>query len=281
MARHLPLTVRASIDAALPAAPGVTFVLSGRGSMALPAGPPEPETGDMPMYERAGPRRFPMLTVVVFGVTLAANVTQFAVHGTLARIERAPSGLHGDWWRTFTALFGQDGGAAGTVSNLIFLVAVGVLAEQVVSRPRWLLAYFGAGLVGELAGYAWQPHGAGDSVAICGLAGVVAVALWRDERPPAYAPMVLLLWCGALLAGLWPPLIGLGIVASAAVRIAAERRLPLARPVAVAALATGVALVAVRDIHGAALLAGLALAAGEAAWSAAGLVGKRRSEVRS
>jgi membrane associated rhomboid family serine protease len=235
----------------------------------------------MTTNERAGLRRFPVLTAVVLGVTLAANVTQFAVHGTLDRIERAPSGLHGDWWRTFTALFGQDGGVAGTVSNLIFLVAVGVLAEQVVSRPRWLLACFGAGLVGEFAGYAWQPYGAGDSVAICGLAGVVAVALWRGERLPAYAPMVLLLWCGALLAGLWPPLIGLGIVACAAVRIAAGRGLPVGRPAAVAALATGVALVAVRDIHGAALLAGLAFASAEAAGRTVGPVERRRPGVRA
>ena len=82
------------------------------------------------MNERLGLRRLPALTLVVFGVTLAVNLTQLLVHGMLARIERAPSGLHGDWWRTATALFGQDGGVPGTVSNLIFLVAVGVLAED-------------------------------------------------------------------------------------------------------------------------------------------------------
>ena len=215
----------------------------------------------MTMNERWGLRRFPLVTLVVFGVTALVNLTQLAVPGMLAHLERAPAGLHGEWWRTVTALFGQDGGVAGTASNLAFLAAAGVVAEQATARPRWLLCYFGTGLAGEFAGYAWQPYGAGNSVAICGLAGVVAVALWRhDERLPAYAPIVLLLWCGALLAGLWYPLVAAGVVASVLVRVAAERGVPVARPAALAAPATGVALAAAEDVHGAALLCGLVLA---------------------
>jgi membrane associated rhomboid family serine protease len=229
--------------------------------MVLTAGSYGAETGDMTTIERRGPRRFPAVTAAVFGVTAAANVTQLAVDGMLGRVRRAPSGLHGDWWRTLTALFGQDGGVAGTVSNLAFLLAVGVVAEQVTSRPRWLLCYFGAGLAGERAGYAWQPYGAGDSVAICGLAGVVAVALWRgDERLPPYAPTIVLLWCGALAAGLWYPLVGAGVVAAVLARVAAGRGAPVARPAALGVLVTGAALTVAGDIHGVALLSGLALA---------------------
>jgi membrane associated rhomboid family serine protease len=53
----------------------------------------------------------------------------------------------------------QDGGVAGTVSNLLFLLLLGAFAEQLLERRQWLLCYFGAGLAGELAGYAWQPRG--------------------------------------------------------------------------------------------------------------------------
>lgn len=211
--------------------------------------------------ERFGLRRFPLVTTVVFGVTALMNVTQFLVHGTLEHLQRTPAGLHGDWWRTVTSLFVQDGGVAGTISNLAFLVAAGVLAEQVISRPRWLVCYFGAGLVGEFAGYAWQPHGGGNSVAVCGLAGAVAVALWLgDERLPSWASTVVLFWCGALLADIWFPLIAVAVLAGMAARVAAERGMPIARVVPVAALVAGVVLAVAENIHGAALLAGFAIA---------------------
>jgi hypothetical protein len=56
---------------------------------------------------------------------------------------------------------------------------------------------------GELAGYVWQPRGAGNSVAICGLAGALTVALLAGARAPRLAPVVLVYWCGALLAARW------------------------------------------------------------------------------
>ncbi|WP_329243444.1 rhomboid family intramembrane serine protease [Actinoallomurus sp. NBC_01490] len=208
-----------------------------------------------------GLRRFPLVTAVVFGVTALSNVAQFLVPGMLAHLERAPAGLHGDWWRTGTSLFVQDGGVAGTVSNLLFLVLVGAVAEQAVSRSRWLLCYFTAGLVGEFAGYAWQPHGGGNSIAICGLAGAAAVALWRgDGRLPRFAPTIVLLWCAALLATAWFPLLVIGLVAAMAARVAAERGVAVGRWTAAGALVAGVALTAVRNIHGVALLAGLVVA---------------------
>jgi membrane associated rhomboid family serine protease len=207
-----------------------------------------------------GLRRFPGVTAAVFGLTTASNLLQFVVPGLLRHLERSPAGLHGDWWRTVTALFTQDGGVAGTLSNLAFLVAVGVIAEQVLSRPRWLLCYFGAGLVGEFAGYGWQPYGAGNSVAICGLAGAVAVALWSGNRLPSFAPAIVLFWCGALLASLWYPLMAAGVVAGVLAKASSERGLPVARWTALGSLVTGAALTVAEDIHGAALLAGLALA---------------------
>jgi membrane associated rhomboid family serine protease len=215
------------------------------------------------MTMRFGLRRFPVVTAVVFAVTGLSNALQFLVPGMLARLERAPAGLHGDWWRTGTALFVQDGGVAGTLSNLAFLVAAGAVAEQVTSRPRWLLGYFGAALAGEFAGYAWQPYGGGNSIAICGLAGVVAVALWRGERRlPPYAPTILLVWCGApLAADLWYPLVAIGVAAAVLATVAADRGMPVARWAAAGALLTGAAMTAAENIHGAALLTGIAIAA--------------------
>ncbi|TQL96143.1 membrane associated rhomboid family serine protease [Actinoallomurus bryophytorum] len=214
------------------------------------------------MTMRFGLRRFPVVTAVVFAVTGLSNALQFLVPGMLARLERAPAGLHGDWWRTGTALFVQDGGVAGTLSNLAFLVVAGAVAEQVTSRPRWLLGYFGTALAGEFTGYAWQPYGGGNSIAICGLAGVVAVALWRgDVRLPPYAPVVLLIWCGALAADLWYPLVTIGVAASVLANVAADRGVPVARWAVAGALLTGAAMTVAENIHGAALLTGIAIAA--------------------
>ena len=122
-------------------------------------------------WQRIGLQRPPVATAVVFVVTAVTSVLGLVRPEVLAALQRTPEGLDGDWWRSFTALSVQDGGVVGTVSNLAFLLVLGTLAEQVLGSRRWLVCYFGAGLAGELAGYAWQPRGAGDSVAICGLAG--------------------------------------------------------------------------------------------------------------
>jgi membrane associated rhomboid family serine protease len=71
------------------------------------------------------------------------------------------AGAAGDWWRTFTALLVQDGGVAGTISNLAFPLVLGAMAEQVLGVGRWLVCYLGAGLVGKLAGLGGSQAGRG------------------------------------------------------------------------------------------------------------------------
>lgn len=211
---------------------------------------------------RFGLRWFPVATVVVFAVTATAGVLQALVPGMLGALERTPAGLHGDWWRSLTSLFVQDGGVAGTVSNLAFLLVMGVLAEQFLGPGRWLVCYFGAGLAGELVGYAWQPRGAGNSVAVCGLAGALVVALAAGTAVPRLAPMVVLWWCGALLSlyGGAIPLVAC-VAGAAVVQLTPASALVAGRVVAVVGAGTAVALAAVRDIHGAAMLAGILIAA--------------------
>ena len=216
-----------------------------------------------PARERLRFQRFPLVTAVVFTATAATSVLGLVYPRVLEALERTPQGLHGDWWRSLTSLFVQDGGVLGTLSNLLFLLLLGVLAERLAGPGWWLAAYFGAGLAGELAGYAWQPRGAGNSVANCGLAGLLVVALLAGTRLPRLAPMVVLWWCGALLSIRWGtgPLLA-GIAGAAAVQlIPSPWAVPAGRLVAVAAAAAAVALLAATDIHGAALAAGILLAA--------------------
>jgi hypothetical protein len=212
--------------------------------------------------QRFGLQRLPIVTVVVFVVTATTSILGLLIPDMLAALQRTPQGLHGDWWRTVTALFVQDGGVVGTLSNLAFLLVMGVLAEQVLGPWRWLVCYFGAGLAGELAGYAWQPRGAGNSVAICGLAGALTVALVVKAWVPRVAPVVLAYWCAALLGSRWGPgLLLVGVAGGVAVQFALGRGLPVGRPVAVAAAMVALVLLAAKDLHGAAMVAGIVIAA--------------------
>jgi membrane associated rhomboid family serine protease len=219
-------------------------------------------TVQAPDRQRFGIQRPPVVTAVVFVVTATTSVLGLLIPGVLEALQRTPQGLHGEWWRTFTALLVQDGGVVGTLSNLAFLLVMGVVAEQVLEAWRWLVCYFGAGLVGELAGYAWQPRGAGNSVAICGLAGALTVALVVGAGVSRVAPVVLAYWCGALVGSRWGPgLLLAGVAGGVVVQVALGRGLPVGRPVAVAAAMVALVLLAAMDLHGAAMVAGIVIAA--------------------
>ena len=202
------------------------------------------------------------MTAVVFVVTATTSIRGLVIPGMLEGWQRTPQGLHGDWWRSFTALLVQDGGVAGSISNLVFLLVLGAMAEQVLGAGRWLVCYLGAGLVGELAGYVWQPRGAGNSVAICGLAGALIVALVVGAGVPRLAPVVLVYWCGALLAERWGPgLLLVGLAGGVVVQFALGRGVPVERPVAITAAIVALVLTAVMDLHGVAMVAGIVIAA--------------------
>jgi membrane associated rhomboid family serine protease len=224
----------------------------------------------------AGIRRPPWLTLTVFLCTAVPSCLQAAVPAILHDLERTPAGLTGQWWRSVTSLTVQDGGALGTLSNLAFLLIIGTIAEQVLTRPRWLALYLVPGLAGEFVAYSWQPTGAGNSVAVCGLSGALAVLMLRDPRcAPPVAAYAQLLWVGCLAAtasaiagglifgatGLLLRLSGGRSVPVAAVSAAAVSgaAVSVAAVSGVAVLACGAALAADQDIHGAALVAGALL----------------------
>jgi hypothetical protein len=202
--------------------------------------------------------RAPLLTAAVAAVTAVPSVVGLLVPGVLAALQRSPAGLHGEVWRWLSALVVQDGGVVGTVSNLAFLLAVGAAAEQLLDRWSWLGLYLVGGLVGQAAGHLWQPFGAGNSVAVCGLAGALAWLVARPGAPPWSGPVVAL-WAGALLSGVWAPLVAVGVVGAVFDRLLVSHP-ARHRVVLVAGTATVAAvLVAAADLHGAALAAGLLL----------------------
>jgi membrane associated rhomboid family serine protease len=114
-----------------------------------------------------------MCAAIALGIGL-----QLAYPSMLGMFQRDAARIAaGEWWRLVTALFLQDGGVAGGLSNLAFLVMIGSLAERVLPPARWLLVYAAGGLIAEVVALAWQPIGAGNSIAICALAGFLLVDL--------------------------------------------------------------------------------------------------------
>jgi len=94
----------------------------------------------------------------------------------------------GEWWRLGTSLLFQDGGTVGTLSNLVFLAVIGVLVERALGRWRWIALYLAGAVAGQLAGLAVERVGAGNSIAICGLAGGLLGAYARSG-PARNAPV--------------------------------------------------------------------------------------------
>ena len=213
------------------------------------------------MKRKSGLRRWPVLTIVVVAVTLAVNIAQLVSSHLLDDLERTPAALHGDWWRLGTTLLVQDGGAFGMVSNLLFTVLLGIVAEQVVARWQWIVCYLGAAAIGIAVALSWQPVGGGNSVANCGLAAIIVIALVRrDHRLPELAAFVALLWAGVLLSTQIWQLGAIGFAAAFASRPFVRHR-RLGPGVLVLTTAIGIYLCIEQNIHGAAMLGGLLIAA--------------------
>jgi membrane associated rhomboid family serine protease len=211
-------------------------------------------------------RRIPWLTGAVFVVTAAVNLWAAADAWVMRALERDPTGLHaGTWWRLASPLLIQSDGAVQLVFNLVTLAGFGVLVEWHLGRWRWLVLYLGAGLLGQALGYAWEPPGGGNSVAVCGLVGgVAAAALLGRPAMPAPAALFAAFYAGAL-AGLefggWiGEMVAIAFVAAATGVL--QRALPtgplLPRIFGGFTVIAALALITVRNHHGASLLFGVA-----------------------
>ncbi|UAB98913.1 hypothetical protein Dvina_13015 [Dactylosporangium vinaceum] len=154
-------------------------------------------------------------------------------------------------------------GTAQFVSNMLFLAVIGVGAEWVLGPRWWLAGYAVGGVAGQATGYWLEPPGGGTSVAVLGVAALLAVAVVLGERAPSVSLMFVGYFLAAITLGL---LVNFGvaivvIVAGAWCYQFARSRRPRRADltlVGVAVLAAAVLIVA-GDHHGWAFAAGLAL----------------------
>ena len=214
--------------------------------------------------------RFPWLTLAVTVITAGFFAWQQVHPGLVQALQRDPAGLQwSNCYRVLTAMLIQSDGWGQAVFNLISLVFFGVVVEWVRPRWAWLALYLGAGVVGQLLGYAWEPPGGGNSVAVCGLVGAVItmMLLGRPEVPmparifAAYYPAALL---GQDRGALTLAIVATAVVVTAVILLggrAPERQLRLWRGLGALLAVEAAALTALQNHHGPALLMGMALGA--------------------
>lgn len=214
-------------------------------------------------------KRPPISTPGVLIITTLVTGAQFINPAVLAALRRDPAALgRGDWWRMLTPLLVHDGGVWHFLYVALGIAVVGFVAEHIYRSWRWLLLYMLAGVTGEIAGYAWDPHGAGASVALCGLIGSILVwQLWQKKLASKVASLYIVAFVGALsgtaIAG--------GIVGIVLCSVAASTLfwLPnlkvstriLASYIGIFGLLGALILTWLHDIHGPAILAGAGIAA--------------------
>lgn len=223
-------------------------------------------------------RPLPWLTIVVLVLTTLGVIVQLAVPGTFEALRRDPAALaRGEWWRVVTPLFVDDG---NPFWHFLFVslgfVLVGAAAERQLGRARWMVLLLISAATGTVTGYLWDPYGAGASIALCGLIAGLAVWQIRGHELDLIASLYALVLAAALALEALLALLVLNellatviLLVSCAIltnllvvlRKRTERTRPAAYLVAGIILLSSLALVMLRDIHGAALLVGLIVAA--------------------
>ncbi len=207
------------------------------------------------------------ITVTITGITALAGAAQLFGPGVVSSLQRDPEQLRqGQTWRLVTPLFVQPDGLLQYAFNLAGSALVGASVERYYGRTRWLVSYFGGGLVALGLAYWWFPHSTdgGSSDAVAGLIGALTYAMWREQLRPAWPAFVYAAFFAADLTALAT---GGAVVAaivgnSVLVLLAILRRWSLLHPlVVIAILLLAVVLVARRDGHGVGILTGFVLGA--------------------
>ncbi len=234
---------------------------------------------ELGLWTRHDPARLPLLTITAIVITAIGAIAQLLDPDVLAALRRDPAALAaGEWWRVASPLLVLDGNPwIHFATDAVGLLLVGSVVELRLGRVRWFALFMAGALAGEIAGYAWDPTGAGASIALMGLVGGLIVAQTLDRHVRLAASIFTIGMAGILgtvaalarldasdTAGIVVGVIVVSVLIN--VLLVSRRRShdPRFAPYFVAAVVVVAVLVllAGADIHGAALLAGLAAAIG-------------------
>jgi membrane associated rhomboid family serine protease len=123
--------------------------------------------------------KMPVVTATVTALTAVLTGVAFAHPSLVHAIQRSPAMLADhQWWRIVSPVLVNPEGWRQVVVNTGGLVVIGTAVERLWGPRLWVAFYLTGAVLGEIAGLAWRPFGAGSSVAVSGLLGALAVALW-------------------------------------------------------------------------------------------------------
>lgn len=221
-----------------------------------------------PAEQATTQHHLPIATLGIIVITAVLTSLQFFYPVLLPALDRNLEALHaGQWWRLITPRF-VNPEIWAQYFLLVILALVGPAVERRYGRLRWLALWLAGGLTGEAVSFAWQPHGAGASVGICGIMGAWLVLLLRRENTASWVPSVMILALIADLVGMAagnPLFGGLAGTIVAALLIQLRRRESLWHQLTpylgATGLLGGLILISLRDQHGPPLLVGAGLAA--------------------
>ncbi len=176
-----------------------------------------------------------MATAAVLAVTAAVTAAGIGWPSLEDALRRQPGALaDGEVWRAVTPLLVHPEGWLQVAVDLVGIAVVGSAAERALGAGRFLAVYLLTGVVGHLAGAAWDPTSAGSSVAVLGTAGALVAWQARTRHRPdpagAAASVYAVAVIAALAGGHASPTVGGALAAVAAgVTVQALGRLPARR----------------------------------------------------
>ncbi|MEU9099651.1 rhomboid family intramembrane serine protease [Streptomyces sp. NPDC048361] len=131
----------------------------------------------------------------VAGATVAAMAAMAVVQtwspSVMDHLQREPGA---PWWRAVTALLPQTSGWPQLTFNLAALIVLAPTAQRVLGPLVMPLVFLVSGVAAQAVSMAgWSPTGGGDSVALCGLVGALAVitALRPGPLPARLLPLLI------------------------------------------------------------------------------------------
>jgi len=133
-------------------------------------------------------------SVALWLLVAIPSVLQFLFPALLSALRRDPELIRdGQAWRLLTSAVVQDGGAIGTVFNLVALALVVLVAGEVWGGRRMWILFLASQLVSNsLVVITFAPAGAGNSIATFGLGmSMVSVVVAHDRRPADVGRLVL------------------------------------------------------------------------------------------
>ncbi|MEV5948244.1 rhomboid family intramembrane serine protease [Streptomyces sp. NPDC051993] len=142
-------------------------------------------------------RPVPWAAVAVIAAMAVMAAVQTVAPSVMDHLQREPGA---PWWRAVTALLVQTSGWPQLTFNLAAAVVVTPVAQRLLGPVLMPLVFLVSGVAAQAVSMAgWSVTGGGDSVALCGLVGALAIARTLHAATPAARLLPLLVPAAGLV----------------------------------------------------------------------------------